>query len=131
MSKDPGAQELAAVLEAPSVALEEAIQALGTSLEAAHAGEEQAAKLPAGAGAPIAKLQRYYRELLRHVSSIETSNPGRHEAIKALQRMGEGLGNLAAAVSKEGEEAEEEAALGADLMQRAGTELEHALGRLT
>jgi hypothetical protein len=130
MSKDPGAAELKAVLETPSLALEEAIQALGAALETAHGAETGGAKLPETARAPIARLQSLYRNLLRRVGSIETSNPGRRGAIKALQRMETGLGNLAAAIGLEGEEAEEEAGLGADQMQRAGTELQKAVGML-
>jgi hypothetical protein len=130
MSKDPGAAELKVLLETPSVPLEEAIDALGAALETAHGAETGGAKLPESAGAAVVKLQNLYHQLLRHVSSIETSNPGRHGAIKALQRMGTGLGNLATATGLEGEEAEEEAGLGAVEMERAGTELQKAVERL-
>jgi hypothetical protein len=127
---DPGAAELKALLEAPSVPLEAAIEALGAALETAHGAETGGAKLPESARAPVARLQSLYHQLLRHVSSIETSNPGRHGAMKALQRMESGLGNLATAIGLEGEEAEEEADLGADQMERAGTELQKAVERL-
>ncbi len=114
MSHDPGAAELAALLEAPSLALESAIEALGASLETAHgAATTGGVRLPESARAPITQLRNYYRELLRRVASVETGNPGRRGAIKALKRMEEGLANLAAAVGLEGVEAEEEAELGA------------------
>jgi hypothetical protein len=130
MSHDPGAKELAELLERPSVPLEEAIEALATSLEAAHGAETGGAKLPESARAPITKLHTYYRELLQRADGIETSNPGRREAFKALKRMEEGLDSLGAAVGLEGEEAKEEAELGAIEMERAGSELGRAIARL-
>lgn len=130
MSHDPGAAELAALLETPSVPLERAIEALGASLESAHGAETGGARLPESARGPIAQLHAYYRELLRRVATIETANPGRQGSIKALKRMEGGLDNLAAAVGLEGEEAKEEAALGAAAMERAATELGRALERL-
>jgi hypothetical protein len=131
MSHDPGAAELKAVLETPSVALEDAVEALATSLESAHGAEAGGAKLPQSALAPIGRMQNYYSRLLQHIGEIETSNPGRREAIKALKRMETGLNNFAAAVRVEGEEAEQEAALGAVEMNRAGSELARAVGRLS
>jgi hypothetical protein len=131
VSHDPGAAELRAVLEAPSVPLEDAVEALATSLESAHGAEAGGAKLPQSALAPIGKMQNYYSRLLQHIGEIETSNPGRREAIKALQRMETGLNNFAAAVRVEGEEAEQEVALGAAEMDRAGSELARAVGRLS
>ncbi|HVW46929.1 MAG TPA: hypothetical protein VHA76_07745 [Solirubrobacterales bacterium] len=130
MSHDPGARELRALLETPSVPLEAAIEALGTSLEAAHGAEAGGAALPAGARAPISRLHDYFRELNRHVASIETGNPGRSGAMKALRRMEGALDNLAAAVAMEGEEAKQEAELGAVGMERASSELQRAVERL-
>jgi Rad3-related DNA helicase len=131
MSKDPGAKELAALLEAPSVTLEGAIEALGSALEAAHGAETGGAKLPESARAPITRLHAYYRELLQRADGMETSNPGRREAFKALKRMEEGLDSLANAVGLEGEEAKQEAELGAIEMERAGSELGRAIARLS
>jgi hypothetical protein len=131
VSHDPGAQELKAVLDTPSVALEDALEDLATSLEQAHGAKTGGAKLPQDALGPIGRLQSYYSRLLQHIGVIETSNAGRREAIKALQRMQSGLNNLAAAVRSEGEEAEEEAGLGADQMQRAGSELARAVRTLS
>lgn len=130
MSHDPGAGELKALLETPSVPLERAIEALGSSLETAHGAETGGARLPESARAPIAQLHAYYRELGRHVASIETSNPGRNGAMKALRRMETGLDNLATSIGLEGEEAKQEAELGAVEMERAGTELARAVERL-
>jgi len=130
MSHDPGAAELKVLLETPSVPLEAAIEALGTSLEAAHAADTGGAALPVSARAPITQLHAYYRELNRHVAAIETGNPGRQGAMKALRRMEEGLDNLAAAVGLEGEEAQEEAELGAVEMERATSELQRAVAKL-
>ncbi|MBS1895100.1 MAG: hypothetical protein JST59_27690 [Actinobacteria bacterium] len=130
MSRDPGAAELKALLEAPSLPLEEAIDALGATLETAHGAEAGGAKLPESARGPITQLQGLYRQLLRRVGSIETGNPGRRGAMKAIQRMESGLGNLATAIGLEGEEAEQEAGLGADQMERAGTELQKGIARL-
>jgi hypothetical protein len=130
MSGDPGAAQLKALLETPSVALEAAIEALGSALETAHGAETGGAKLPESARAPVSKLQSLYRELHRRVASIETNNPGRRGAMSALGRMETGLGNLATAIGLEGEEAEEEVGLGAAEMERAGTELQKAIARL-
>jgi hypothetical protein len=130
MSQDPGAKELAALLEAPSVPLEEAIEALATALEGAHGAETGGAKLPESARAPITRLHAYYRELLQRADGIETSNPGRREAFKGLRRMEEGLESLGAAVGLESEAAQQAAERGAGEMERAGAELGRAVARL-
>jgi hypothetical protein len=130
MSPDPGAQRLKTLLETPSVPLETALEALAASLETAHGVESEGAKLPTSARAPITQLQGIYRRLLQRVESIESSNPGRGRAIKALMRMEAGLGNLATAIGLEGEAAAKEAGRGAAEMDRAGSELDRATGRL-
>jgi hypothetical protein len=130
MSRDPGAQQLKALLETPSVPLETALEALGAALETAHGAKSEGAKLPTSARAPVSQLQGIYRRLLQRVESIESSNPGRGGAIKALKRMESGLGNLATAIGLEGEAAAKEAGRGAAEMDRAGSELERAAGRL-
>jgi hypothetical protein len=131
MSKDPGAKELAALLETPSVPLENAIEALGAAIESAHGAETGGAKLPESARAPITHLHAYYRQLLQRADGVETSNPARREVFKALRRMEEGLDSLGAAVGLEGEEAKGEAELGTIEMERAGTELGRAIARLS
>jgi hypothetical protein len=130
MSRDPGAGDLRALLETPSLPLERAIAALGTSLESAEGAVSGGLELPESANPPIAQLRAYYSELRRRIAAVETSNPGRRGAIKALRRMDAGLAALAAAVGVEGEEAQQEAALGAVEMERAGTELKRAVERL-
>jgi hypothetical protein len=131
MSHDPGARELAAPLETPSASLENAIEALGAGLETAHGTETGGPRLPTITRAPITQLLTHYRELLRRVDGIETNDPARNEVFKALRRMEEGLDDLAAAIGLEGEKAQQKADLGANAMERAGTELGRAIGRLT
>ena len=130
MTQDPGAQQLKALLETPSVPLETALDALAAALETAHGKQSGGAMLPTSARAPVSQLQGIYRHLLQRVESIESSNPGRGSAIKALTRMESGLGNLAKAIGLEGEEAAKEAGRGAAEMDRAGSELQRAAGRL-
>lgn len=130
MSRDRGAAELLAVLEEPSAAAEAAIEALAGQLEGADAKGGTGASLPAGARAPIVQLQDYYRRILDHVSGIQTGSPARGEAISAIQRMGTGLGKLAAAVDKEGEPARNEARRGAVAIEQAELEFERAIARL-
>jgi hypothetical protein len=130
MTQDPGARQLKALLETPSVPLEAGLEALGAALRTAHGAETGGAMLPASARAPVSQLQGIYRRLLQRVESIETSNSGRQVAIKALTRMESGLGNLATAIGLEGEAAAKEAGRGAVEMERAGSEVERAAGRL-
>ncbi len=130
MSGDPGARQLKALLEAPSVPLEAGLDALGAALEKAHGAETGGAMLPPSARAPVVQLQGIYGRLLQRVESIETGNSGRGIAIKALGRMEAGLGNLAKAIDLEGEAAAKEAGRGASEMERAGNELERAAGSL-
>lgn len=130
MTPDPGARQLKALLETPSLPLEAGLEALGAALETAHGAETGGAMLPTSAHAPVSQLQGVYRRLLGRVESIETSNPGRQVAIQALMRMESGLGNLAKAIGLEGEAAAKEAGRGAVEMERAGSELERAAGRL-
>ena len=130
MTQDPGAERLKVLLETPSVSLEAGLQALGSALETAHGAETGGAMLPPSARAPVGQLQGIYRRLLQRVEAIETSNPGRQIAIKALVRMESGLGNLATAIGLEGEAAAKEAGRGAAEMERAGNELERAAGSL-
>jgi hypothetical protein len=130
MIDDPGADEVKKLLETPSTSLEAAIQSLGANLEAAHAAQTGGIRLPESTRTPINQLHAYYRELFRRISGCETNNPARKEAMKACKRMEEGLDNLATAIGLEGEEAKQETELGAIEMERAGTELAHALQRL-
>lgn len=130
MSHDPGAEQIKKLLETPSTALEAAIDSLASNLEAAHGAQTGGVRLPASTRTPVNQLHNYYRELLRHIAGCETNNPGRREAMKACKRMEEGLDNLATAIGLEGEEAEGETQLGAIEMERAGSELARALGRL-
>jgi hypothetical protein len=130
MTPDPGAQRLKALLETPSVPLENGLQALGAALETAHGAETGGAMLPTSARTPVVQLQGIYARLLQRVEFTETSNPGRGIAIKALTRMGSGLGNLETAIGLEGEAAAKEAGRGAAEMERAGSELERAAGSL-
>jgi hypothetical protein len=130
MTGDPGAARLKALLETPSVPLEAGLDALGAALEKAHGSETGGAMLPTSALTPIVQLQGIYGRLLQRVEYTATDNPGRGIAIKALTRMGTGLGNLETAIGLEGEAAAKEAGHGAAEMERAGSELERAAGRL-
>jgi hypothetical protein len=130
MTGDPGAARLKALLETPSVPLEAGLDALGAALETAHGAETGGAMLPTSARKPVIQLQGIYGRLLQRFEFTATSNPGRQIAIKALTRMGSGLGNLETAIGLEGEAAAKEAGRGAAEMERAGNELERAAGRL-
>ena len=130
MSHDPGAERVKKLLETPSTALEAAIDSLASNLEAAHGAQTGGVRLPESTRTPVNQLHNYYRELFRRIAGCETNNPARREAMKACKRMEEGLDNLATAIGLEGEEAEQETSLGAIEMERAGTELARALGRL-
>jgi hypothetical protein len=131
MTHDPGAAKIAALLDAPSIELEAAVDALADALETADPKEAEGARLPPSALGPIGRLQSYYRGLHRRIDETETGNAGgRGEAERGLKRMEAGLQAFAAAVRLEGEEAAQEAKRGAAQMDRAGGEIGRAIERL-
>lgn len=125
---DAGAVRIRAILEAPSAALEKAIEALRVGIGGA---EGLNAEIPASAGRAIEKMRRIYSQMSQEIEAIDTSSGIKDESLGALQRMDIGLHNLANGIAQgSGEEAARSFSMAVRRLDAAGAGIDRAIRRV-